>query len=258
MNHPTQTVACGRSWRYLLLVGLGYASLFLQPTARAQPVAGQTNRYASVVPHDPDGVGRFYMGREIARVMGHEGADWLERPERITEEQPDQLVAQLRLRQGDTVADIGAGTGYISRRLALSVGPTGKVLAVDVQPEMIAQVKDLSVRTGLTNIVPILGEAIDPRLPAASVDMALMVDVYHEFSLPWEMMQGICRALKPSGRLVLVEYRAEDPNVPIKPLHKMTLAQVKKEMSVLPLDFVQSIDVLPRQHIIVFRSRRPG
>ena len=258
MNHPTWAAAFGGRRRCLRLVILGCASLFLPLAGSAQQVTGQTNRYAFLQPHNPDGIGKVYMGREIAQVMGHESAYWLERPERIAEEQPDQLVAQLGLRRGEIVADIGAGTGYVSRRLALSVGPAGKVLAVDVQPGMIAQLKDLGARLGLTNIVPVLGDAIDPQLPAASVDLALLVDVYHEFSFPWEMMQGICRALKPGGRLALVEYRAEDPAVPIKPLHKMTVEQVKREMSVLPLDWIQTIEVLPRQHIIVFRNRPPG
>jgi SAM-dependent methyltransferase len=220
-----------------------------------QQVTGGTNRYAFHQPHNPDGIGKFYMGREIARVMGHESADWLERPERVTEEQPDQLVSLLNLRPGQTVADIGAGTGYFTRRLAQAVGPRGRVLAEDVQPEMITQLKNLTARLGLTNITPVLGTVADPRLPPASVDLALMVDVYHEFDLPYEMMQAICLALKPGGRLVLVEYRGEDPRVPIKPLHKMTEAQVKREMSVLPLDWVQTIERLPRQHIIVFRKR---
>jgi SAM-dependent methyltransferase len=245
-----------RGWRLcLLLVVLVCAGLITHLALRAQQVAGPTNRYSSYQPHNPDGIGKIYMGREIAQVMGHESAYWLERPQRVAEEQPDQLVSQLALRRGEVVADIGAGTGYISRRLARAVGPTGKVLAVDVQPEMIALLKDLGARQDFTNIVPVLGEVIDPQLPTASVDLVLLVDVYHEFSYPWEMMQGICRALKPGGRVVFVEYRGEDPNVPIKPLHKMTQVQVKKEMSVLPLDWVQTIEVLPRQHILVFRKR---
>jgi SAM-dependent methyltransferase len=223
-----------------------------------QQATGNTNRYSFYEPHNPDGIGKFYMGREIARVMGHESADWLERPERIAEEQPDQLVSMLNLRPGEIVADIGAGTGYFTRRMAQAVGPTGRVLAEDVQPEMIALLKNLNDRLGFTNITPVLGTVTDPRLPAASVDLALMVDVYHEFDLPYEMMQAICLALKPGGLVVLVEYRGEDPNVPIKPLHKMTEAQVKREMAVLPLDWVQTIERLPRQHIIAFRKRVTG
>jgi ubiquinone/menaquinone biosynthesis C-methylase UbiE len=237
---------------------IGCASLFPPLAAGPRQVTGETRRYDFHQPHNPDGIGKFYMGREIAQVMGHEAADWLERPQRAAEEQPDQLVRQLRLRPGEVVADIGAGTGYFSRRLAQTVGPSGRVLAEDVQPEMLALLKNLSVRLGLTNITPVLGKVTDPQLPAASVDLALLVDVYHEFDYPYEMMQGICRALKPGGRAVLVEYRGEDPAVPIKPLHKMTQAQVKKEMSVLPLDWVQTIEVLPRQHIMFFSKRSAG
>ncbi len=195
------------------------------------------------------------MGREIARIMGHDSANWLERPQRTAEEQPDRLVSLLNLPSRATVADIGAGTGYFSRRLAQAVGPRGRVLAVDVQPEMLAWLKGTSARLGLTNIIPVLGTPTDPRLPAESVDLALLVDVYHEFDFPYEMKQGICRALKPGARVVLVEYRGEDPTVPIKPLHKMTQAQVRRELSVLPLAWVQTIEVLPRQHIIVFSKR---
>jgi precorrin-6B methylase 2 len=255
MHHLKPLAARGGLPGGALLVVFGFSGLLLPLAAWPQQVTGVTNRYAFHQPHNPDGIGKYYMGREIAQVMGHESAAWLERPERLAEEQPDQLLNLLRLRPGETVADIGAGTGYVSRRLAQAVGPRGRVLAEDVQPEMITLLKNLAARLGLTNITPVLGTASDPRLPAASVDLALMVDVYHEFDLPYEMMQAICLALKPGGRLVLVEYRGEDPYVPIKPLHKMTQMQVKREMSVLPLDWVQTIERLPRQHIIVFRKR---
>jgi SAM-dependent methyltransferase len=257
MHHLTPSMACRKSRDYFLLVVLGGSSL-LPIAAWPQQVTGGTNRYAYQLVHNPDGIGKFYMGREIARVMGHESADWLERPERVAEEQPDQLVSMLNLRRGEIVADIGAGTGYFTRRLAQAVGPAGRVLAEDVQPEMITLLRNLNARLGFTNITPILGTVTDPRLPPASVDLALMVDVYHEFDLPYEMMQAICLALKPGGLLILVEYRGEDPRVPIKPLHKMTEAQVKREMSVLPLDWVQTIERLPRQHIIAFKKRSTG
>jgi precorrin-6B methylase 2 len=228
--------------------------LLLPIAAWPQPVVGVTNRYAYQEPHDPDGIGKFYMGREIARVMGYEAAAWLERPERVVEEQPEQLIGLLGLRRGEVVADIGAGTGYFTRRLAQAVGPTGRVMAEDVQPEMLNLLRNLTTRLGLMNVVPVLGTVSDPHLPAASVDLALMVDVYHELDLPYETMQAICLALKPSGRVVLVEYRGEDARVPIKPLHKMTEVQIKREMSVLPLYWVQTIERLPRQHIFVFRK----
>jgi SAM-dependent methyltransferase len=217
-----------------------------------------TNRYEYRQPHDPEGIGKFYMGREIAQVMGHEAADWLERPKRDMEEHPEVLVEQLRLKPGEIVADIGAGTGYFSRRLAGKVGTRGKVLAVDIQPEMLTLLTNRMATLGITNVVPILGTTTDPKLPASSVDLVLMVDVYHEFDCPAEIMETLCRSVKPGGRVVFVEYRGEDPAVPIKPRHKMTEMQVKREMSGLPLDWVQTIGVLPWQHIIIFRKRSPG
>jgi SAM-dependent methyltransferase len=255
MQHLSSSTACWRSPAGLLFAILAGGSFVLCPSARPQPAIGPTNRYTFHQPHNPDGIGKFYMGREIARVMGHESAAWLERPGRVAEEQPDELVRLLNLRRGEVVADIGTGTGYFSRRLAQVVGPTGRVLAEDVQPEMLTLLTKLTVRLGLTNITPVLGTASDPGLPAASVDLALMVDVYHEFDLPYEMVQAICQALKPGGLVVLVEYRGEDPGVPIKLLHKMTQAQVKKEMSALPLVWVKTIEQLPRQHILLFRKR---
>lgn len=215
-----------------------------------------TNRYEFRKEHSRDGIGKFYMGREIAHVMGHQAADWLERPERDEEEHTGKLVDQLKVRPGDAVADIGAGTGYFTRRLANKVAPGGGVVfAVDIQREMLDLLTNSMAVAGITNVRPVLGTITDPRLPPNSVDLALMVDVYHEFDHPFEMMQAIARALKPGGRVVFVEFRGEDPAVPIKLLHKMTEAQVKKEMSVLPLEWVETIGVLPRQHIIVFRRK---
>ena len=211
-------------------------------------------RYEWRAEHDPEGTGKFYMDREIAQVMGHQWAEWLERPQREDEEQPALLIERLQLKPGEVVADIGSGTGYFTRRLAKGVGPDGQVFAVDIQPQMLDLLRTNLATLGITNVVPTRGNAISPRLPDASVDLVLMVDVYHEFDFPFEMMTGICRALKPGGRVVFVEYRLEDPAVPIKLLHKMTVAQVKKEMSAMPLAWVATIEVLPRQHIIVFRN----
>ena len=212
-------------------------------------------RYEYRQRHDPDGIGKFYFGREIAQVMGHEGADWLERPEREAEEEPGKLIAQLGLKPGDVVADIGAGSGYMTRRLATSVSPRGKVLAEDIQPEMLQLLGQKMAAIGITNVTLTLGTVSDPKLPAGSVDLVLLVDVYHEFDFPFEMMTTICRALKPSGRVVFVEYRAEDPRVPIKRLHKMSEAQVRKEMAPLPLLWFRTSEVLPRQHIIFFAKK---
>jgi SAM-dependent methyltransferase len=205
----------------------------------------------------PDGIGKFYQGREIASVMGFEGAGWLERPSRASEERPDLLVQELHLQPGMTVADIGAGSGYLSRRMAPLVQP-GRVFAVDVQPQMVALLTELSQRPEFKNLVPIQGGADDVKLPPASVDLAVLVDVYHELAYPYEVMRSLAQALKPGGVVVLVEYRGEDPGVPIKALHKMSEAQIRREMSVLPLVWVRTSERLPMQHIVVFRKSATG
>jgi SAM-dependent methyltransferase len=204
----------------------------------------------------PDGIGKFYQGREIAAVMGFEGTPWLERPSRANEERPDLLVEELHLKPGMTVADIGAGSGYLSRRIAPIVEP-GRVFAVDVQPQMVALLRELSRKPEFKNLVPIQGENDDVKLPPASIDLAVFVDVYHELAYPYEVMRSLIRALKPGGRVVLVEYRAEDPAVPIKALHKMSEAQIAREMAVLPLTWERTSERLPIQHIVVFRKSRP-
>jgi SAM-dependent methyltransferase len=201
----------------------------------------------------PDGIGKFYQGREIAAIMGFEGAPWLERPSRASEERPDLLVEELHLLPGMTVADIGAGSGYLSRRMAPMVEP-GRVFAVDVQPQMVALLTELSRKPEFKNLVPILGGTEDVRLPPASVDLAVMVDVYHELAFPYEVMRSVIRALKPGGWVVLVEYRGEDPTVPIKAVHKMSEAQIRREMSMLPLVWERTSERLPLQHIVVFRK----
>lgn len=204
--------------------------------------------------HDPNGTGKFYMGREIAVVMGHEAAGWLERQERARQEAPDRLVEELRIVAGQAVADIGAGTGYLTRRLARNAGPQGKVFAVDIQPEMLLQLATRMTALGISNVTAVLGTATDPKLQTDSVDLVVMVDVYHEFEFPREMMDSICRAVRPGGRVAFVEYRAEDASVPIKAVHKMTEAQVRREMAVLPLEWVETIRTLPWQHLIIFRK----
>lgn len=217
-------------------------------------VHAKTDRY-SLQPPSADGIGKRYMGREIAAVMGWQGAAWLERGEREREERTDLLMTALALTPGLVVADIGAGTGYLSRRMAKAVAPGGKVLAVDVQPEMVHMLERLSQDAGLANIVPSLGAEDDVKLPAGTVDLAIMVDVYHELAFPFEMLGSIIRALKPGGRVVFVEYRAEDPRVPIKALHKMSEAQIRREAEVLPLEWEKTVRTLPRQHMVVFRRR---
>ena len=208
--------------------------------------------------HDPDGIGKFFLGREIAHVMGHQAADWLERPEREKEERPDLLLPALKLKPGDAVADIGAGTGYYTRRLAKLVGGKGTIYAVDIQQEMLDLLTNKMAELKIRNVRPVLGTITNPNLPARSLDLILMVDVYHEFDYPYEMAQALCRALKPGGRMVFVEFRGEDPSVPIKRVHKMTQEQVRKEMALQPLQFVETTETLPWQHIIVFQSKAGG
>ncbi len=207
--------------------------------------------------HNPDGIGKFYLGREIAQVMGHEGAMWLERPSRSLEEQPNTVIDALNLTPTDVVADVGAGTGYFSFRISRRV-PQGKVFAVDVQPEMINILNFLKQENQTENLEPVLGSETDPGLPESTVDLALMVDAYHEFAYPQEMMQGIVKALKPGGRVVLVEYRGENPLVLIKGLHKMTQRQVRKEMQTVGLVWQETQDFLPQQHVMIFQKPVEG
>ena len=195
-----------------------------------------------------------YKGRKIAQVMGAAGADWLTREDREKFEQPEKVLDALDIRPGMTVADVGAGNGYFTLRLARRVKDTGKVLAVDIQQAMLDLLKDNRDRAGLKNIELVLGAPTDPKLPSTSVDLALLVDVYHEFQQPEEMISGIRTSLKPDGVLVLVEYRGEDPSVPIKPEHKMTAAQVLLEIEPMGFRLRKKFDFLPWQHIFVFEK----
>jgi FkbM family methyltransferase len=202
-----------------------------------------------------DGIGKVYMGREISKVMGHRGAQWLERDERADEERPDLVVDSMRLAPDDVVADIGAGTGYFTFRIAPNV-PEGRVFAVDIQPEMLRRIRTRMQQQGISNVTPVEGTIEDPRLPADTLDAALMVDAYHEFSHPREMMTSLVESLKPGGRVYLVEYRKEDPSVPIKPLHKMSESQARREMRAVGLEWVETLDMLPQQHFLVFEKPR--
>ncbi len=204
-----------------------------------------------------DGTGKVYMGREIAEVMGHQGASWLDRDSRDMEEGTQLLVDSLDLKPADVVADIGVGTGHVSFLIAPAI-PQGKVLAVDVQPEMIEMLGDRIAQTRQTNIEPIQGTEQDPNLPPNNIDLAILVDAYHEFTYPREMMLGIVQALKPNGRVALVEYRAKDPFVFIKPHHKMTQAQVRKEMASVGLTWQDTNSVLPQQHLMIFTQSTPS
>jgi ubiquinone/menaquinone biosynthesis C-methylase UbiE len=226
----------------VLFAGLICWQLLLLPAA-----ALISSPYYSYRPPSFDGIGKFYMGREISDVLGHQGAEWLERKDRQTEEQPQQMVAALDLKSTDVVADVGAGSGYISQLLATQVS-TGKVVAIDIQPEMLLLIKQLKI----ANIEPHLGTEKSPELAAASIDLALMVDAYHEFSYPREMMLGIVSALKPNGRVVLAEYRGEDPKVFIKPHHKTTQKQIRRELEAVGLKWQKTSSVLPQQHLMFF------
>lgn len=200
------------------------------------------------------GTGKWYMGREISFVMGHQAIRWLERPDREEEEAPSKAIAALNLKPTDVIADIGAGSGYYTFRLAPLV-PKGKVVAVDIQPEMIEFLEKKEKKLGLNNVEAHLGVVDDTKLKPNSIDAALMVDAYHEFSHPREMMESIFKALRPGGRVILLEYRAEDPKVPIKRLHKMSKAQSRKEMEVVGLKWKSTdSDLLPWQHFMIYEK----
>lgn len=235
-----------------------WVASLLSVLCAAAVVCAQTSsapHYETRAEHSPHGIGKFYMGREIALVMGHQAADWLERPSREHEERPDLLVPALKLKPGDVVADIGCGTGYHTRRFAKAVGTSGIVYAEDIQPEMLDVLTNKLASENIHNVRAVLGTVTNPNLPSASLDWIVMVDVYHEFDHPFEMVEAMISALKPGGRIAFVEFRGEDPKLAIKTLHKMTEAQVRREMTVHPLEWVETIGTLPQQHIIVFRKR---
>ena len=222
---------------------------------RCGEAASSADPYEKRADHDPNGIGVFYLDREIAHVMGHQAANWLERPERDEEERTDLLIDALKFRDGEIVADIGCGSGFISRKIAKKIG-AGIVYGVDIQQEMLDLLARRMAMFRITNVKPVLGTTTDPKLPPASCDTMIMVDVYHEFDQPYEMIRSMIAALKPGGRIVFVEYRKEDPKVPIKEVHKMSEAQVRKEMAVQPeMEFAEAIEDLPRQHIIIFRKK---
>ena len=228
-----------------------------QPASKdAAKVEAQPTRYTTRKIHDPNGIGKFYMGREIAHVMGFLGAEWLEREEREREERLTLMVKSLKLKPGMVVADIGAGSGVISMLMSRQLGDEGKVLAVDIQDEMLDRLKKRLKIAGITNVKPVKGTIKSPNLKPGTVDLIIMVDVYHEFSYPYEMTLELAKSLKPGGRIAWVEYRKEDRSVPIKLVHKMTEAQVKKEagQKEFGLKFVETIGVLPWQHIVIFEK----
>lgn len=214
-------------------------------------------RYEYRKNHDPDGIGKFYLNREIAHVMGHQAAGWLDRPEREKEEDPAKLLKALAIKPGQTVADLGAGSGYHVFRLAKLVGEKGKILAVDIQQEMLEIISARKKKDKIENVETILGTETDPKLPEGKVDLILLVDVYHEFSHPYEMTEKMVAALKPGGRIAFVEFRLEDPKVPIKLVHKMSERQVMLEMERFPgISHLKTEKSLPWQHIVLFEKKK--
>ncbi len=235
----------------LVLIGACSTSARKSSTASGAKGVSVVDSVYFYQPPSRDGTGKIYMEREIARVMGHQATSWLERPNRYREERADLLMQSLQLKPTDVVADIGAGSGYFTFRISPKV-PQGQVLAVDVQEEMIVLLKQKRQERNAMNVAPILATPRNPNLPPASVDVALIVDAYHEFSFPKEAMEHIVKALKPTGRLILVEYRGEDPAITIKPLHKMTEQQAVREMDAAGLRLQENKKVLPQQHFMVF------
>ena len=201
-----------------------------------------------------DGIGKFYMGREISQVMGHLGASWLERPKREQEERTDLLIKSMKIKPADRIADIGAGSGYFSFRMSDLV-PSGKVFAVDISPQMLGIIRAKIKEQKVTNVVPIQSTITRTMLEPSSIDKALIVDAYHEFSHPREMANSIFKSLKKDGLLILIEYRKEDKKVPIKPLHKMTEKQAIKEIEVVGFKWEKTLSVLPQQHFMIFKKK---
>ncbi|MEO1320382.1 MAG: class I SAM-dependent methyltransferase [Pseudomonadota bacterium] len=238
--------------RALTVAGLALVAACGAGASDPDPEAATENPRYTYERATRDGIGKFYMGREVSQVMGHLAAGWLERRGRLAEERTDLVIQNLPLEADSVVADIGAGSGYFTFPVAARV-PEGRVIAVDIQPEMLAIVDARREQMGTSNVDTVLGTVESPNLEPDSIDLAFIVDAYHEFSHPYEMGSAIAAALKPGGRLVLIEYRAEDRAVPIKPLHKMTVDQVRKEMAALGLEFEANRDFLPQQHFLVFR-----
>jgi precorrin-6B methylase 2 len=228
-----------------------FTALFITSCAQAQPSTDGPYEFKK---GDPNGIGKWYMGREIAYVMGYHGIDWLERPERESEEKTEKLIKNLDIAQDDVIADIGAGSGYHSFRMAPLVS-NGTIYALDIQDEMLAVIESKKTAEKIANIETVKGSERSVNLPKNSVDKVLMVDVYHEFSHPKEMLESIVEALKPGGKIFLIEYRKENKWVPIKEVHKMSEAQAVKEFEAAGLQLMKNEGNLPWQHCMVFEKR---
>ena len=249
MLRPKRTTLLALS---AVLLASGALSLRSQSPSPEKPVEYQTTSPS------PDGIGKVYLGREIAQVMGHQGAPWLDRPERAEEEGTAELIKELRrrLKPDAVIADIGAGSGYYSFRVAPLV-PRGAVLAEDIEPEMLTIINQKKARlpsSAAGNVHPLLGTTTDPKLPVGGVDCVLLVDTYHEWDHPREMMTAILRELKPGGMVVQLEYRAEDSTVQILPHHKMTEAQARLEMESVGLRWLETNHTLPQQHMLIYEK----
>lgn len=243
-----------RSWRPfgaavfgVVLVGLTLCA-WAEPPVAAPPAEPVAKKAPDRVPPGP----KRFKGREIAETMHYEGAPWLVRESRQREEDCKRLLEEIKVKPGQTVCDLGCGNGFYTLKLAELVGPQGKVYAVDIQPEMLKMLRGRALQAGLKNVVPVLGTLVDPGLPEGQLDLVLLVDVYHEFSHPEQMLAAIRKSLKPEGRVALAEFRAEDPEVPIKPLHKMSKKQILKEWAPAGFKLAAEFDGLPWQHLMFF------
>lgn len=235
----------------LFMVGLCFQSCKGQQKEEA---SAQDSEMYTFKDGNPNGIGKWYKGREIAQVMGYQGMAWLNRPNREEEEKVALLIENMEIKSTDHIADIGAGSGYHVFKMA-PLANQGQIYAVDIQPEMLAEIKRQKVKKGIENVNMILGGEKSPNLPENSIDKMLMVDVYHEFNFPYEMLMAMKSALKQDGKIYLIEYRGEDPKIPIKPIHKMTEKQAVKEFESAGFKLVKNIDNLPWQHCMIFEIR---
>lgn len=228
-------------------------SLWLSFSCQAQNKSAPAESTYSSKTASSGGIGKVYMGREISFVMDFQGKAWLERQSREQEENTTLAIDNLPINSGSVVADIGAGSGFYTFRIAPKV-PEGKVYAVEIQDDAIQYLKDRSKELGFDNVITVKGAEDSPNLPDNSIDLAIMVDVYHELEFPVEMLAAIRRSLKPDGKLLLIEYRGEDPEVAIRPLHKMTVKQVEKELTANGFKLVQNGQFMNIQHFLVFEK----